>query len=109
MSECNDCTLCCLMLEIPELDKKAGEVCKYCEPEKGCKIYPTRPKSCREFRCMYHQMETCREDVRPDKSNVIWEKVNDNIIFGTQHKEYNLTKSAENQIQDFGSKSQSNN
>src|SRR5436305_14221849 len=42
---CGDCTLCCKLLSITELEKPIGKWCPHCEIGKGCKIYDCRPQS----------------------------------------------------------------
>ena len=49
MRTCGDCTLCCQVLDIPELTKPAGRLCVHANA--GCNIYPDRPEPCRTFTC----------------------------------------------------------
>lgn len=62
---CNACQLCCTTLAVPELEKAAGERCRFLTP-RGCGIYESRPESCRTFDCGWLQGEG---DVsqRPDR------------------------------------------
>lgn len=55
MYKCGSCSLCCKILWIPELDKKAGVWCKHCKPgnKKPCSIYENRPTLCRTFQCAW--------------------------------------------------------
>jgi hypothetical protein len=69
-------------LHIPETESKPNEYCKHCEINKGCNIYEERPDGCREFQCMWLQMEKVHIDLRPDKCGVIFEKFTDNVIMG---------------------------
>lgn len=80
--ECGECTLCCKLLNIPWMDSQAGELCRECDENKGCKIYDKAPKKCLEFHCAYNQMEKASIDLRPDKCNVIFERIND-VFVGT--------------------------
>src|SRR5438067_3258961 len=51
---CGSCTLCCKLMDVPELDKPAGTWCRYCQPGKGCSIYQqVRPDVCGSYRCMW--------------------------------------------------------
>jgi hypothetical protein len=51
---CGSCSLCCKLLRIEELDKPAGRWCCHCTAGRdGCKIYDTRPGSCRSFHCTW--------------------------------------------------------
>ena len=81
---CGECTMCCKLLTIRELDKPAGEWCKSAHPGKGCGIYATRPQVCREFECMWLQEDSMPEELRPDKSHVIlWVNETGEILFVT--------------------------
>lgn len=51
--ECGDCTLCCKIMGIRELDKPPGVWCGHCRPARGCAIYDSRPQECRKFVCGY--------------------------------------------------------
>lgn len=79
--ECGECTLCCKVLYVPEIEKKAGTECKYvCD---GCAIYEKRPTSCQEFQCAYSQMEKVNIALRPDKCGAVFEKLADDLVIGT--------------------------
>ena len=101
INKCGECTLCCDSLYIPELKKQAGTLCSNCELTKGCKIYNNRPKSCREFKCAYLQMEKVHIDLRPDKCGVIFEMLSDNIFLGTLHSDHEFSDVAKGQINAF--------
>ena len=49
--ECGDCTMCCKIMGIIELDKPPGIWCGHCKPARGCAIYESRPRECRTFVC----------------------------------------------------------
>ena len=51
--ECGDCSLCCKVLGIPELDKPKDQWCPNFAPGAGCSIYKDRPPSCRNFICRW--------------------------------------------------------
>lgn len=61
---CGSCTLCCTVLEIPELAKPAGRTCVHAL--EGCAIYPDRPGPCRTFTCGWLATPRLGEDWRPD-------------------------------------------
>ena len=89
--ECGECTLCCKLLEVNEINKLAGNDCKYCTTK--CSIYSIRPIACKEFSCAYHQMKKVSKKLRPDKCGVIFEKLEEDLIFGTvdpSHTELNF-------------------
>lgn len=83
MRECGECTMCCKLLPVVELDKPAGVMCDHCVGRSSCGIYSERPQDCKTFECMYYQMENVSTDLRPDKCGVIFEKLNDTLILGT--------------------------
>ena len=99
--ECDGCTLCCKLLNIPWMDSPAGEYCRECEPGVGCKIYDNAPKDCLDFYCAYNQVEKVSKNLRPDKCGVIFERFDD-IMFGTIDPEKNqLSKDIVGQIEFF--------
>jgi hypothetical protein len=53
MRTCGSCTLCCKLVPVEELAKKAGTRCQHVRAHKGCSIYAHRPLSCREWSCMW--------------------------------------------------------
>lgn len=65
---CGDCTACCEVFRIDELEKPKGVLCTHCD--KGCTIYEQRPKVCQDFKCGY-LVNDWREELRPDKCGVI--------------------------------------
>jgi len=64
MKTCGPCTLCCQVLEIPELAKPAGRLCRHASV--GCAIYPDRPAPCRTFTCGWMATPELDEAWRPD-------------------------------------------
>jgi len=51
---CGDCSLCCLLFHVPELEKPADQWCSHCRPgHGGCSIYEQRAPVCRGFRCLW--------------------------------------------------------
>lgn len=50
---CGECTLCCKVLGIKELEKPPNEYCQHAIKGKGCGVYETRPESCQDFRCLW--------------------------------------------------------
>lgn len=70
MRQCGDCTLCCKLLGVHELNKKARVYCPHCEINHGCKIYQTRPKECIDFECSW-LMGLIPEKLKPNKVGVM--------------------------------------
>lgn len=84
MNRCGDCDMCCYIPRIQALNKKPDTLCdNYCPMKKHCKIYKDRPSECSEFDCMWLQ-SGAHEDLRPDKCGVMFEKISDDLIYGTQ-------------------------
>jgi uncharacterized protein len=69
---CGDCTLCCKLIGVPEIDKLQGHWCEHCDPKAGCRIYEERPTSCRVFVCGWAGGEGPPE-MKPNKSHCIFD------------------------------------
>lgn len=73
---CGSCTLCCKVMSVPEIEKPSGAWCSDCDPGHGCNVYDERPKSCREFECVWLQMQAgdtnWAPELRPDRSHVVF-------------------------------------
>ena len=67
---CGQCTACCLILGVVELNKPAHTKCSHCTPGAGCGIYDTRPKECADFQCGWIQGFGDEED-RPDRLHAV--------------------------------------
>lgn len=77
-NNCGTCTLCCRVMGIKEdgFVKKGGTWCDHCDKGVGCKVYETRPVSCRTFECLWlasQKVERMRMplEYRPDKTHVV--------------------------------------
>jgi hypothetical protein len=70
---CGDCSLCCKLTEIEELNKPEHIWCKHCKPGKGgCTIYNTRPQVCRDFVCGWLTNDVAFGDEwKPSASKII--------------------------------------
>jgi hypothetical protein len=69
---CGSCSLCCKLLRIEELDKPAGRWCSHCTVGRdGCKIYDTRPGSCRSFHCTWLIDPKLRAEWRPSTAKMV--------------------------------------
>ena len=79
--ECGGCTACCveLIIEDPELTKLPGVKCQNLAKTGGCSIYQTRPKTCRDWYCMWRYMPLLDEEWRPDIKGIMIKRVFDNI------------------------------
>ena len=48
--DCGGCTLCCHLLSVYQLHKRAGENCVH-QGRDGCGTYNSRPDICQQFFC----------------------------------------------------------
>lgn len=62
---CGDCQLCCLLMPVEEMGKKASVRCKYQRAGKGCSIYPRRDHRSWAWRASYHRNEIkrCQKEI----------------------------------------------
>ena len=67
---CGKCTACCKTHAIPKINKPEGKWCGNCKIGKGCIIYLTRPKECKDFRCEWLK-GFGRKDTRPDLIKIV--------------------------------------
>ncbi len=86
--ECNECNMCCILPELPIINKKPNIKCKHLiECSEGCQIYDTKPKGCSQFECYWFKHKNLPEELRPDKCNIIFEYLTDDIILALTHPE----------------------
>ena len=98
--ECGTCTLCCSLLPVSEIDKKAGTMCVHCGGS-GCLIYDERPESCRKFQCAYSQVKNADTKLRPDHCGVLFEKVKGDVMLGLVDGERTRYPHVNGQISQF--------
>jgi hypothetical protein len=68
---CGECTACCSVKGVAELGKPAQTDCHHLCGGR-CNIYPLRPKSCRDYACLWRQgWIEGDERRRPDKLGVL--------------------------------------
>jgi len=65
--ECGECTMCCKVMGIEELEKPAGTWCTHCTTGRGCSIYDRRPAECRAFVCAWLQSDVFGEEWKPSR------------------------------------------
>lgn len=68
---CGSCTLCCRLVPVKEIFKKAGEKCRHQSHAKGCRIYPTRPRSCQTWSCRWLCDPRTKGLPRPDRAHYV--------------------------------------
>lgn len=72
MRSCGDCSLCCKLLGIAELEKPAGKWCPHCDPGKArCRSYDDRPMTCRTFACGWLVNEQFGEEWFPARCKIV--------------------------------------
>ena len=71
--ECGDCQLCCKLLPVPPLQKKAGQRCKHQSFAKGCAVYhkPGMPMECAIWNCRWLVNDDADELSRPDRAHYV--------------------------------------
>ncbi len=100
MNICGECTACCTLSVVKDLDKGAGVTCKHCVLTQGCSIYADRPKVCKEFECAYLQGGS-NIKLRPDKCGIMFVKVNERIFTGIFVPGVEVTDIARGQVNAF--------
>ena len=68
---CQDCTMCCKLVAVHELEKPAQSWCEHCEIGVGCKIYDRRPADCRTFYCGWLLDPRISDAWQPSKSKMV--------------------------------------
>jgi len=69
--QCGDCSLCCKVLAIPELEKPKDQWCPNFAAGSGCRIYPDRPPSCRDFVCRWLVDPTMGPEWKPSHCKLV--------------------------------------
>jgi hypothetical protein len=69
--QCGDCSLCCKVLVIPELDKPKDKWCPNFAPGTGCRVYAERPTSCRNFVCRWLVDPTLGPEWKPSLCKMV--------------------------------------
>lgn len=63
---CGDCSFCCWVMPITELQKPAHSWCRHFAEGAGCSIHVMRPAVCRDFQCMWTFAVVLDDRWRPD-------------------------------------------
>ena len=85
---CGSCTLCCTVLGIPELNKRAWDQCPHVASGTGCTIYAERPGSCRKFICGWLLDPQMGPDLKPENCHVVFDQKDGQNIFATCDANY---------------------
>lgn len=86
--ECGECTLCCLIMPVPWMNKEPSIWCDECSVGLGCRIWESAEKRCKSFACMYNQVARIPLALRPDNCNAIFERIKGDIFLCTLHPDY---------------------
>lgn len=79
--ECGGCLQCCKTMAVDELEKPPSVWCEYVDRNyHGCAIYRLRPQSCRNFICQWLKDERLPDEMRPDKSKVVFHFDRDKLV-----------------------------
>ena len=68
---CGECSLCCKLYAIEELNKAEHEWCRHFAKGVGCSIHPSRPDPCRNFQCLWTFAAPLDETWRPDRCKFV--------------------------------------
>jgi hypothetical protein len=72
---CGECTLCCTVMRVDALRKRAGTPCRHLRRDGvGCAIHAERPRICRRYRCLWLQ-GGLEEGDRPDRLGAVLDLV----------------------------------
>lgn len=100
-NRCGECTVCCTLSVVKELNKKPWETCKHCISNVGCGIYGEHPGECKDFECAYLESGTNNISLRPDNCNVMFFKKSDRIFVGAVVPNKPITDIARGQVEAF--------
>jgi hypothetical protein len=69
---CGSCSLCCRLLDVPEIGKPEDDWCQHCRPgHGGCAIYDQRPAICRGFACQWLISNVLDDAWFPAKAKIV--------------------------------------
>ena len=79
--QCGDCQLCCKLLPVPPLEKKAGQRCRHQKFGKGCAVYHKAgmPMECSIWNCRWLVNDDTADLPRPDRSHYVIDITPDHI------------------------------
>lgn len=70
MRRCGDCSLCCTVMAVREIDKPSNVKCDKLTVMGRCSIYADKPASCTAFKCLWLQ-GLMPENMKPSRSRVV--------------------------------------
>ena len=82
---CGECTVCCTVLAVTELNKGPYEKCAH-EGAGCCAIYDQRPNSCRQLECLYlTDFLEGDERRRPDRLGIMFRHSDEQDVFANRY------------------------
>jgi hypothetical protein len=92
MRQCGDCQLCCRLLPVPPLDKKAGQRCQHQKFGKGCAVYHRSgmPPECALWNCRWLVNDDCDDLSRPDRVHYVIDLMPEFITANSDGKPTNI-------------------
>lgn len=84
---CGECSLCCRLMGVKELQKKPITWCPHVTKGCGCGIYATRPETCRSFECVWLSTPSAPDALRPDKIGGVLVATYDNSGSAVLHED----------------------
>ena len=75
--QCGSCTLCCKLVPVASLGKKAGVRCQHQRQAGGCAVYARRPLECKLWDCRWLADPDATELPRPDRSHIVIDVMED--------------------------------
>ncbi len=76
---CSSCQLCCKLVPVASLGKRAGERCRHQRHGKGCGIYARRPGECGVWSCAWLTRDVHDGIGRPDRVHYVIDPMRDTI------------------------------
>ena len=82
--KCGECSLCCKLLPLGEMGKKANMRCPHQRHQAGgcCKIYPDRPPPCKSWSCLWILHPGTGDLSRPDRAHYVIDPMADYVTAG---------------------------
>ena len=99
-NRCGECTLCCTLFPVKEINKPENVPCEHlCSI--GCGIYNKKPKACTLYDCAWVQEINCMVELRPDNCGIMFSKLDEEIMFGLIDPRNTPTELGKRQIHEF--------
>lgn len=70
MRQCGDCSLCCTVMAVGEINKPENVKCSKLTTMGRCSIYSTKPASCTSYQCLW-LAGAMPEELKPSRSRIV--------------------------------------